>query len=99
MSLHGWRIAVLALMLSSLLVACGSAPTSTPSRASYPDGSKTEDDLEALIKEFLGQGNEADRATDQLLNAIYLLTRSERPTDSEMERLKRLILKPLRDVN
>ena len=61
--------------------------------------SKTEENVEALIKEFLGQGNEADRATDQLLNAIYLLTRSERPTDAEMERLKSLIFKQLRDVN
>jgi MoxR-like ATPase len=61
--------------------------------------SKTDENLNDLIDEFLGKGTQADRATDQLLNAIYLLTRSERPTDQEMKRLKELLFKQLRDVS
>ena len=61
--------------------------------------SKTEKNLNDLIDEFLGKGQTSDRATDQLLNAIYLLTRSEAPTEQEMKRLKDLLFKQLRDVN
>ncbi|MDY6941308.1 MAG: ATPase, partial [Cyanobacteriota bacterium] len=48
-----------------------------------------------LIKEFHKRGNKADLATDQLLNAIYLVTREASPNDVEQERLKRLLLKRL----
>ena len=61
--------------------------------------SKTDSNLNGLIDDFLSKGKPADRATDQLLNAIYLLTRSERPTDLEMKRLKDLLFRQLRDVN
>jgi MoxR-like ATPase len=61
-----------------------------------PSGwAKTEENLTGLIKQFLDRGNKADRATDQLLNAIYLLTRNERPSDSEMKRLQELLFKRL----
>ncbi|NJK52730.1 MAG: AAA domain-containing protein, partial [Leptolyngbyaceae cyanobacterium SU_3_3] len=35
---------------------------------------KTQENLTTLIGAFLDKGNKADRATDQLLNAIYLMT-------------------------
>ncbi|MGC1305823.1 MAG: AAA family ATPase [Phormidesmis sp.] len=56
---------------------------------------QAEDNLTAVIKEFLGKDNRADRATDQLLNAVYLMTREEKPNEKEMERLKKLLFKQL----
>lgn len=54
-----------------------------------------EDELRQLIGEFLDRGNKADRATDQLLNAVYLITRKDNPSEAEMERLKKLLFKRL----
>ncbi len=45
-----------------------------------------------LIEEFL---NEGDRATDQLLNTIYLLTNHVNPESQDWEALKALLQKPL----
>lgn len=56
---------------------------------------QTEEDLKKVIDRFLDRGNKADRATDQLLNAIYLRTRQEAPSQEDMERLQTLLLKPL----
>jgi MoxR-like ATPase len=55
--------------------------------------------LKILIGEFLDKGNKADRATDQLLNAVYLMTRNERPTDEEMKRLQALLFKRLSEAD
>jgi len=57
----------------------------------------TEAKLQALITTFLGQGKKADRATDQLLNAIHLMTRDESPSEAEMKRLQDLLFKRLSD--
>ena len=55
----------------------------------------TEANLDKLIGEFLGKDNKGDRATDQLLNAIYLITRKESPSDDEMKQLKKLLFRRL----
>lgn len=60
---------------------------------------KTEENLTELIGEFLDKGNKADRATDQLLNAIYLRTREESPSDDEMKRLQALLFKRLSEAD
>ncbi len=60
---------------------------------------KTEENLTALIAQFLDKGNKADRATDQLLNAIYLMTRDESPSEEEMKRLQALLFRRLSEVN
>ncbi|EKU96986.1 ATPase family protein [Leptolyngbya sp. PCC 7375] len=56
---------------------------------------KTKENVTELITQFLDSYNKADRATDQLLNAIYLMTREKRPSEEEMERLKRLLFRRL----
>jgi MoxR-like ATPase len=56
---------------------------------------ETVENLTTVIGEFLDRGNKADRATDQLLNAIYLMSRAEKPNDDEMKRLQALIFKRL----
>lgn len=56
---------------------------------------RTEAHITDLIGEFLGKDNRADRATDQLLNAIYLMTREESPSAEEMKRLQKLLFKRL----
>ncbi len=59
---------------------------------------EAESSIETLIQDFLDRGNKADRATDQLLNAIYLMTRDENPSEAEMERLKTLLFKRLNEA-
>lgn len=63
--------------------------------------SKVEADLEKLIGEFIEKGGRADRATDQatdqLLNAIYLMTRTDGPDKEEIQRLQTLLYKRLSD--
>ncbi len=56
---------------------------------------QTETNLTGLIGQFLDKGNKADRATDQLLNAIYLMSRDERPSEEEMKRLQSLLFRRL----
>ena len=60
---------------------------------------KTEANLTTLIGEFLDKGNKADRATDQLLNAIYLMSRNESPTEAEMKRLQDLLFRRLSEAD
>ena len=60
---------------------------------------KTQANLTTLIGEFLDKGNKADRATDQLLNAIYLMTRDDSPTEAEMKRLRDLLFKRLSEAD
>lgn len=60
---------------------------------------QTEGNLSNLIDQFLDKGNKADRATDQLLNAIYIMTRHESPSEDEMDRLLKLLLKRLSEAN
>ncbi|MGF1477963.1 MAG: AAA family ATPase [Cyanophyceae cyanobacterium] len=55
--------------------------------------------LEPLIKKFLEGGNKADRATDQLLNAVYLITRDPGPSEMEMEKLRQLLFKRLSEAD
>lgn len=65
-----------------------------------PSGwTQTESHLEGVIGEFLDRGNKADRATDQLLNAIYLMTRTDKPSETEMKRLQSLLFKRLSEGN
>ena len=56
-----------------------------------------EDNLQDLIETFLDRGKKADRATDQLLNAIHLMTRDESLSEVEMKRLQALLFKRLSD--
>ena len=60
---------------------------------------ETEENLTTVIEQFLGKDNKGDRATDQLLNAIYLMTRSESPSPGEMERLQTLLFKSLSEAD
>ncbi|MGJ3252712.1 MAG: AAA family ATPase [Elainellaceae cyanobacterium] len=65
-----------------------------------PSGwTKTKKHLTDLIDKFLDKGNKADRATDQLLNAIYLMTREESPSEQEMKRLQDLLFKRLSEAD
>ena len=59
--------------------------------------SQHEENLKQLISEFVSKDNKAERATDQLLNAIYLMTRKERPSEAEMKQLQKLLFKKLTD--
>ncbi len=57
---------------------------------------EAEEKLTDIIDEFVGKDkSKADRATDQLLNAIYLRTRDDRPSETEMKRLQQLLFKRL----
>ncbi|NJM48276.1 MAG: ATP-binding protein [Alkalinema sp. RU_4_3] len=56
---------------------------------------KTEENLTKLIGQFLDKGKKSDRATDQLLNAIYLMTRQEQPSEEEIKRLQGLLFRRL----
>ncbi len=60
---------------------------------------ETEENITDLIGQFLDKGNKADRATDQLLNAIYLMTRDETPSEEEMKRLQNLLFRRLSEVD
>jgi MoxR-like ATPase len=59
----------------------------------------SEENLTALIGQFLDKGNKADRATDQLLNAIYLVSRDDSPSPEEMKRLQALLFKRLGEAD
>ena len=62
---------------------------------------ETQPKLDELIKTFVDKGNNADRATDQLLNAIHLMTRDprQRPDETEMKRLQDLLFKRLSEAD
>lgn len=50
---------------------------------------------ESIIVEFLEKRKKGDLAPDQLLNAVYLLTRESKPEQGDQEKLKKLLLKYL----
>ncbi len=55
--------------------------------------------INQLIKDFLPGNNESvERATDQLLNTIYILTRGANINDDDEESLKELLLKRLNTI-
>lgn len=58
---------------------------------------RLEEEIEEIIENFMAKGKQetADIATDQLLNAVYLLTREVKPQQDERESLKALLLKGL----
>jgi len=60
---------------------------------------QTAENLTTLIGQFLDKGSKADRATDQLLNAIYLMTRDESPSEAEMKRLQALLFRRLSEAD
>lgn len=61
------------------------------------DWTRLQAEVTSLVEDFVKQGADktADIATDQLLNAIYLLTREVKPDQSDRESLKKLLLKRL----
>jgi MoxR-like ATPase len=63
-------------------------------RSGEPD-SQFEKETEALITQFLEKRKDGDLATDQLLNAIYLVTREKTPTGQSKEDLIQAVLKYL----
>lgn len=54
-------------------------------------------DIEVLVQEFMAKGETetADIATDQLLNAVYVLTRELKPETDDRESVKQLLWKGL----
>ena len=66
-------------------------------QAGQAEWAKVDADLKTLINDFVEKGGKADRATDQLLNAIYLMTREDGPNKEEMKRLQDLLYKRLSD--
>jgi MoxR-like ATPase len=58
-----------------------------------------QENLNKLIASFLDKGDKSDRATDQLLNAIYIMTRRESPNAGEMKRLQALLFKRLSEAD
>ncbi|MBO9998015.1 MAG: AAA family ATPase [Cyanobacteria bacterium SID2] len=67
-------------------------PDTQPSDADDWQNAKSR--INELIKAFR-EGNKADRATDQLLNAVYLMTREAKPDDEEWEELRKLLFRRL----
>ena len=60
---------------------------------------EAEANLTTIISDFLDKNHKSDRATDQLLNAIYFMTRDDSPTDAEMKRLQDLLFKRLSEAD
>ncbi|NEO86185.1 MAG: AAA domain-containing protein [Spirulina sp. SIO3F2] len=69
----------------------------TDKKENTKEWNRIEDDVTSLVGDFVGKGPEAtaDIATDQLLNAVYLLTREVQPQGDERDALKDLLLKGL----
>jgi hypothetical protein len=61
------------------------------------DGSKLLDDIEKAVAKFQKDRDEKHLllATDQLLNAIYLITRERKPEGKELERILEIVLREL----
>jgi len=57
-----------------------------------------EQETDALITQFLVKRKDGDLATDQLLNAIYLVTRDQAPTGQSKDDLIKAVLKYLNRV-
>ena len=62
---------------------------------------RLQDEISSLVEKFVetGKTNTVDIATDQLLNAVYLLTREVKPDQDEREKLLQLLLKSLSEEN
>ena len=60
---------------------------------------EAEANLTTLIGQFLDKENKTDRATDQLLNAIYFMSRDEAPNEVEMARLQNLLFRRLSEAD
>ncbi|MGB3208558.1 MAG: MoxR family ATPase [Crinalium sp.] len=63
---------------------------------------EVENNLQEIIGKFLdksNRGNKVNRATDQLLNAIYLMSRDESLSEAEVKRLLDLLFKRLSEVD
>ena len=60
---------------------------------------RLQDEISSLVEKFVetGKTNTVDIATDQLLNAVYLLTREVKPDQDEREKLLPLLLRSLRE--
>lgn len=56
---------------------------------------RLEEETDALIAQFLKKRKDGDLATDQLLNAIYLVTRDQAPTGQSKEDLIQAVLRYL----
>lgn len=58
---------------------------------------RLQDEVGVLVENFVARGESetADIATDQLLNAVYLLTREVKPEGDDRDTLKELLLKGL----
>jgi MoxR-like ATPase len=65
--------------------------------AGHPDQPLAQQ-ISQLIEEFDKKRKDGDLATDQLLNAIYLVTRQQAPVDNERETLIKAVLKYLNRV-
>ncbi len=63
-------------------------------RLQQPDP-QLEQEMETLITQFLAKRKQGDLATDQLLNAIYLVTREQTPTGESKADLIKAVLKYL----
>ncbi|MEB3123888.1 MAG: MoxR family ATPase [Snowella sp.] len=59
---------------------------------------RLQDEISSLVEKFVEKGktNTVDIATDQLLNAVYLLTREVKPDKDERKELFKLLVKSLR---
>ena len=62
---------------------------------------RLQDEIGILVEKFVDKGkkNSVDISTDQLLNAVYLLTREVKPDQDEREKLLQLLLKSLSEEN
>ena len=61
---------------------------------------KAGEEIDQLIKKFLESDNQSkDKSTDQLLNAVYLLTREVTISQEDKKQLQDILFKPLTDGN
>ncbi|MCT7965367.1 MoxR family ATPase [Laspinema sp. D1] len=62
---------------------------------------RLQDEIKELVQQFVakGAGETADIATDQLLNAVYLLTAEVKPESIDRDSLTELLLKGLSEEN
>jgi MoxR-like ATPase len=51
--------------------------------------------VEPLIAAFWEKGKKGDLSSDQLLNAVYLVTRESKPMEGDMEKIEKLLMKYL----
>ncbi|MDE5084088.1 MAG: MoxR family ATPase, partial [Trichodesmium sp. St18_bin1] len=56
---------------------------------------KDEAKIEDLIEKFIKKRSKGDLATDQLLNAIYIMTRKLKPKEQDEDNLLKMLFKYL----